>query len=173
MVLPDWAFWLALLVMLIGLAGTVLPALPGLALIWIVALVYAVAERFSAVGPWTFAGLTFLAAVGLVADYLLGQAIGRVAGASWQALAAGMLGGAIGFGIGLFVSGIGAMPAGVLGTLIGILAVEYMQRRDLWQATKAGGGWLVGCVLGRGLQFVIAAAMIVLFAWQAGGRGLR
>jgi hypothetical protein len=173
MTLPDWAFWLALFIMLIGLAGTVLPALPGLTLIWIVALVYALAERFATVDPWTFAGLTILAVVGMVADYLLGQAIGRVAGASWRALATGMIGGTIGFAIGLFVGGIGAVPGGVLGTLIGILAVEWMHRKDLRQAVMAGGGWLVGCVLGRGFQFAIAAAMVVLFAWQAGWRGLR
>jgi hypothetical protein len=173
MILPDWAFLLALLVMLIGLAGTVLPGLPGLGLIWLVALIYASAERFASVDPITFAGLTLLAALGMGADYLLGQAVGRAAGASWQALAAGMVGGAIGFVLGLFVGGIGAMPAGLIGTLLGILAVEYRRRKDLWGATKVSGGWLLGCLIGRGLQLALGLVMIALFAWQAGWRGVR
>ena len=171
MILPDWAFWLALAVMLIGLAGVILPGLPGLGLIWLAALIYALAERFATVGPLTLVALTALAALGMVADYLLGQALGKAAGASWQALLAGMIGGALGFGAGLLIAGIGALPGGLIGTLAGILIVEYRRRRDLWAATKAGAGWLAGCVVGRGLQFVIALAMIVLFAWQAGWRG--
>ncbi len=168
MALPDWTFWLALAAMLIGLIGIVAPGLPGVGLIWIVGLVYAITERFATMDPASFAAFTVLAVLGLVADYLMGQAVGRVAGASWQALAAGMVGGTIGFVLGLFIGGVGALPAGLAGTLAGILLVEYRRRRDLWAATKVGGGWLVGCVVGRGLQIAIAVLMIALFAWQAG-----
>lgn len=171
MAFPDWPFWLALAVMAIGLAGVVLPGLPGLGLIWLAALIYALAERFATVGPATLAGLTVLAGLGMAADFLLGQAAGKAAGASWRALLAGMIGGALGFGAGLFIGGIGALPAGLIGALAGILAVEYRRRRDLRAAMKAGAGWLAGCVIGRGLQFVIGLAMIGLFAWQAGWRG--
>jgi uncharacterized protein YqgC (DUF456 family) len=173
MILPDWTFVLALLVMLIGLAGTVVPILPGLGLIWLAVLIYAIAERFASIDPITFVVLTLLAALGIGADYLLGQAVGRAAGASWQALAAGMVGGAIGFVLGLFVGGIGAVPAGLIGTLIGILVVEYQRRQDLWGATKVSGGWLLGCLIGRSLQVMLGLLMIALFAWQAGWRGVR
>ncbi len=172
MILPDWTFWLALVVMVIGLAGTVLPGLPGLGLIWLAALIYALAERFATIGPLTMTALTVLAALGMAADYFLGQAMGKAAGASWQALLAGMAGGAAGFVAGMFIGGIGALPAGLLGTLAGILLVEYRRRKDLWGATKVGAGWLAGCVIGRGLQLGIALAMILLFAWQAGWRGV-
>lgn len=171
MILPDWTFWLALTVMVIGLAGTVLPGLPGLGLIWLAALIYALAERFATVGPLTLIALTALTALGMAADYLLGQAVGKAAGASWQALVAGMVGGTLGFIAGMFIGGIGALPAGLLGTLAGILLVEYRRRKDLWGATKVGAGWLAGCLIGRGLQFGIALVMILLFAWQAGWRG--
>jgi hypothetical protein len=173
MVLPDWAFLLALLVMLVGLAGAVLPGLPGLGLIWLAALLYAVAERFATVDPITFAALTLLMLLGMTADYLLGQVVGKAAGASWLALAAGMAAGAIGFLVGLFVGGIGALPAGLIGTLLGIMAVELRRRRDLLAAARAGGGWLIGCLVGRGVQVMIGLIMIGLFAWQAGWRGVR
>ena len=57
--------------------------------------------------------------------------------------------------------------------LLGILVVEYRRRKDLWGATKVSGGWLLGCLIGRGLQLALGLVMIALFAWQAGWRGVR
>lgn len=168
--MPELPFWIALLAMLIGLAGTVLPALPGVGLIWIAALIYAVADGFVHLTPVGFGAITVLAALGLLSDFLLTQAGSRMAGASWQALAAGVALGAVGFVIGLLVGGIGAVPAGVIGTLLGIFIVEYRHRKDWIEALKAGGGWLAGCVVSRGLQFLLALVMIVIFVWQAGLR---
>lgn len=166
--MPSPAFWIALLAMLVGLAGTVLPALPGVGLIWAAALIYAVADGFVTLTPVGFGAITILAALGLAADFLLSQAGSRLAGASWQALAAGIALGALGFLFGLFVGGIGAVPAGILGTLLGIFIVEYRRRRAWAEALRAGGGWLAGCVAARGLQFLLALAMIAIFVWQAG-----
>ncbi len=135
----ELPFWLALLAMLIGLAGTVLPALPGVGLIWIAALIYAIADGFTNLTPVGFGVITVLAAAGLVSDFLLSQAGSRVAGASWQALAAGAAWGAVGFLLGLFVGGVGAVPAGILGMLLGIFIVEYRHRKDWVEALKAGG----------------------------------
>lgn len=166
--MPDLPFWIALVAMLIGLAGTVLPALPGVGLIWVAALIYAIADGFTNLTPVGFGALTLLAAIGLVADILLSQAGGRVAGASWQALGAGIALGAIGFLVGLFVGGIGAVPMGIIGTLLGIFIVEYRHRGDWLEALKAGSGWLAGCVASRALQFLLALAMLAVFVWQAG-----
>ena len=55
MVLPKWAFWLALAAMLVGMVGVVLPIVPGVGFIWLVVLSYAIAERFAAIDPLTFA----------------------------------------------------------------------------------------------------------------------
>ncbi len=159
-------FWIALIAMLVGLAGTVLPALPGVGLIWFAALIYAVADGFTNLTPLGFGAITLLAALGIAADFLLTQAGSRMAGASWQALAAGILLGALGFLFGLFVGGIGAVPTAILGTLLGIFIVEYRRRRDWAEALKAGGGWLAGCLASRGLQFLLALGMIAIFVWQ-------
>lgn len=166
--MPALPFWIALAAMLIGLAGTVLPALPGVGLIWISALIYAIADGFTNLTPLGFAVMTICALVGLVSDLLLSQAGSRVAGASWQALGAGVLLGALGFLIGLFVGGLGAAPMGIVGTLAGIFLVEYHHRKDWLEALKAGGGWLAGCVISRGLQLVLALAMVAIFVWQVG-----
>lgn len=171
MILPDWSFWLALAVMLIGLAGVILPGLPGLGLIWLAALIYALAERGATVGLPALAALTVLAGLGMAADILLGQLAGKAAGASWRGLLAGMIGGALGFGAGLLIGGVGALPGGLIGALAGLVIVEYRRRRDVGAAARAGVGWLAGCVIGRGLQFMLGLTMIALFAQQAGGRG--
>jgi len=90
MSLPEWAFWLTLGVMLVGLVGTLIPALPGIELIWLAALVYAVAERFATIDPLTFAALTALAAIGITANIWASHLGSRLGGASWQALLAGL-----------------------------------------------------------------------------------
>ena len=166
MILPLWAFWLALAVMLVGLAGVILPVVPGVGLIWIAALVYAIAERFATIDPLTLAVLTVMGALGVTADIWVSQAGGKLGGASWQALLAGLGSGAIGFLIGLLVGGIGALPAGIIGMLLGLLLVEYLRRRDWRETLRVGAGWLAGCLLSGLVQLIIGLAMIVIFAWQ-------
>ncbi len=168
---PDVAFWLALIAMLIGLAGTVLPALPGIALIWLAALIYAIATGFAALPPLAFAAITLLAVIGLAADFFLTQAATRFSGASWQATLAGVIGGIVGMVVGFFVGGIGAGPGGIIGALLGVIGVEYLHRKDIRAAVKAGGGWLAGCLASRFMQFLIALVMVAVFVWQAGIRG--
>jgi uncharacterized protein len=164
---PNWPFWLALIVMLIGLAGTILPALPGVGLIWVAALVYAIIERFATIDPLTFAVLTLLAAVGIGSDLLLSHAGSKLAGASWQALAVGFVLGAVAFVLALIFGGIGALPAAIIGTVTGIVLIEFRRQRSWREALKAGGGWLLGCLASRAVQFVIALLMIAIFVWQA------
>lgn len=167
----DLAFWLALIAMVVGLAGTVLPALPGIALIWIAAAIYAFAEGFATFTPLAFGVMTILAVIGLVSDFFLTQAATRISGASQKAALAGVAGGIIGFVLGSFIGGIGAAPGGIIGALGGVVAVEYLDRKNLRDAMRAGGGWLAGCLASRLAQFLIALAMVVIFVWQAGFNG--
>jgi uncharacterized protein YqgC (DUF456 family) len=166
MVLPVWAFWVALAVMFIGLLGVVLPGVPGVGLIWIAALVYAIAERFTVIDPLTFVALTILAALGVTSDIWVSQAGGKVAGASWQAMLASLGLGLLGALIGLLFGGVGALPGGVIGALLGVTLVEYYHRRDWKEAAQAGGGWIVGCLVSGVVQLVISLLMIGLFVWQ-------
>lgn len=168
---PDLAFWMALVAMVVGLAGTVLPALPGIALIWIAAAIYAFADGFARLTPLAFGVMTILAAIGLVSDFFLTQAATRASGASRKAALAGVVGGILGFVLGSLIGGIGAAPGGIIGALGGVVAVEYLNRKNLRDAMRAGGGWLAGCLASRLAQFLIALAMVVIFVWQAGFSG--
>ena len=84
----DWWAVLALIVMLIGLAGIFLPVVPGVALIWLAAVGYAVADGFTHVGPLALAALTLLGLLGVTAELWMSSLGGRVGGASWWSLLA-------------------------------------------------------------------------------------
>ena len=166
MALPMWAFWVALAAMIVGLVGVVLPIVPGVGFIWIVVLVYAIAERFAAIDPITFVVLSALAAVGVSADLWMSQAGAKIGGASIWSLLAGLVLGAIGAIVGLVFLGVGAVPGAILGTVVGIVLAEWYRHRDWREAFKVGGGWLIGCTLSGGVQFLISILMIVIFVWQ-------
>jgi uncharacterized protein len=166
--LPVWGLWLTLGVMAIGLVGAIVPGIPGTILIWAAALVYGLAGGFASFSPWAFAALTVLAVIGTTSDFWLSQGLGRAGGASGQAMLAGMVLGLAGLIIGLFFAGIGALPGALLGTLAGIIGVEYRRRRTLFGAAKAGAGWLIGYLLSALVEFVIAIVMIGVFIWQTG-----
>jgi len=167
MVLPMWAFWVALAVMVVGLIGVILPIVPGVGFIWIVVLVYAIAERFVTIDPITFAVLTVLGAIGLSADLWMSQVGAKAGGASIWSLLAGLALGAIGATVGAIFLGVGAIPGAVIGAIAGVILAEWYQRKDWREAFKAGGGWLVGFTLSGVVQFIIAILMILIFVWQA------
>ena len=162
-----WAFWVALAAMAVGLIGVILPVVPGVGFIWLVALVYAIAEQFATIDPLTFAILTLLGAIGFSADLWMSQAGAKIGGASVWSLLAGLVLGAIGAIAGLVFLGAGAIPGAVVGTVAGIILAEWYRHKDWREAFKAGGGWLVGCTLSGGVQFVIGVLMILIFVWQA------
>jgi hypothetical protein len=166
MILPEWAFWLSLATMFVGLLGVFLPVVPGVGLIWLVALVYAIAERFATIDPLTFFFLTILGAVGVTSDLWMSQAGAKAGGASLRSMLFSLLGGALGALIGATFGGVGAVPGVVLGALAGVLFSEWRERGDWHEAFRAAGGWLVGCTLSGAVQFIISGLMILIFVWQ-------
>ncbi|MBN1956365.1 MAG: DUF456 domain-containing protein [Anaerolineae bacterium] len=159
-------FWVALVAMCIGLAGVVLPGVPGVGLIWIVALIYAIAEGFTAIDPLTFIVLTVLAAVGVTSDLWMSQAGGKLAGASWKALLASIGLGLVGVLVGLLLGIAWAAPLGITGAILGIVLVEYHYRQDWRETIRAGAGWMAGCLLSGAVQLLVSVLMILIFAWQ-------
>lgn len=155
---------LAVILVIVGIAGTVLPALPGMPLVFGGLLLAAWADGFHHVGGWTLGLLAVLTLASFAVD-LLATAMGaKRVGASRLAL----LGATIGTFAGLFAGFIGIF----VGPFVGAVAGEMIHRRrlqDVGHATRVGVGTWVGLLLGTILKLVIAFAMLGLFAvvWLA------
>jgi uncharacterized protein YqgC (DUF456 family) len=148
--------WLAaLLCVVAGLAGLVLPALPGAPLLLLGLVLAAWAEDFAHVGPGMLVLLGFLAALTYVADFLASAFGARRFGASSRAVVGAALGGVVGLFFGV---------AGVLvGPFTGAVLGELSARRSLGDAGRAGVGATLGLVLGLALKIALAVSMLGLF----------
>jgi uncharacterized protein YqgC (DUF456 family) len=153
--------WLivALVLMFIGLLGVILPLVPGIVLVYLAALLYAVIEGFAKIGPITLAVLTVLAVVGVTADLWVSSLGAKVGGASVWALLGGLALGLVGL---IFFS----LPGAILGSVLGVIMVELGRVGDWRKVLKSGGGWLIGWLLSTVVQLSIALIMIAIFLWQ-------
>jgi uncharacterized protein YqgC (DUF456 family) len=153
---PQQLYWLLGLVLVaIGLAGVVLPALPGTPLIFAGLFIAAWAEDFLYVGVWTVVLLGVLAALSYAVDLWATMFGAKRFGASKRAV----IGAAIGAVIGLFLG----LPGVLFGPFIGAVAGELSARQGLHAATRAGIGATIGLVLGAALKLAFAFAMIGIF----------
>lgn len=141
--------------MLVGLAGTVLPALPGTAFVLAGAVLGAWIDDFTRVGGGTVAVLVVLAVIAWVLDYVAGLLGAKKAGASRQAL----VGAAVGTAAGLFMGLVGVLFMPLVGAAIG----EYIARRDERQAAAVGVATWLGLMAGLLAKVVIACVMIGVF----------
>lgn len=152
-------FWIILVVMVAGLAATFVPALPGLPIIWVASLVYAIATGFHPVG-WVYLLLTGLVVLLVQVAEQLARAWGakRFGASKW-----GTWGAVIGSLIGLFF-----MPFGLfLGPFLGALLAELIAGRSLAEATRAGWGGLVGVLGSVVINVLVGIGLIIGFIWVA------
>lgn len=155
---------LALLLVLVGLAGTVLPALPGVPLVFAGMLLAAWAGGFEHVGATPLVLLGVLALISLVVDYWATAMGARRVGASGKAL----IGSVIGTFAGMFFGIIGVFVGPFAGAVAGeLLHLRSLDRRGIGRAAKVGAGTWVGVVVAVGLKLMLAFAMIGIFvlAW--------
>jgi uncharacterized protein len=145
----------AVLLVLLGLAGLILPALPAGPIIFIGLLLAAWAEDFAFVGWRTLSVLGGLTLLAMAADFVAGAFGARHFGATHRAA----IGSAVGAVIGLFFGIVGIL----VGPFLGAVAGELTARSDLRTAGRAGFGALVGLVLGVAAKTAIAFSMIGLF----------
>jgi uncharacterized protein YqgC (DUF456 family) len=152
----DIALWtLSVALMAAGLAGAVLPVLPGAALVLAGTVLGAWIDDFQRVGGWTIGLLVALALLSWVLDYVAGLLGAKKAGASRQAL----LGAAIGTVAGLFLGFVGVLVLPFAGAAVG----EYLARRDHRAAVRVGLATGIGLVVALVAKVVIAFVMIGIF----------
>jgi uncharacterized protein len=152
----NFVWWLLSIGLIaIGLAGIVLPAVPGTAFVLAGIVLGAWIDGFTRVGWITITFVTVLAVLSWIADYLSAVMGAKRAGASKEAI----WGAAIGTVVGIFMGFIGIffMP------LVGAAAGELLARRSHQQAVKVGIATWVGLMLGMLAKFVLAFMMIGIF----------
>jgi uncharacterized protein YqgC (DUF456 family) len=146
---------LAFLLVIVGLFGLVLPALPGAALIFAGLLVAAWADDFARVGAFTLILIGVIAALSYGIDL-----VAAAAGAKrWGASPRGVAGAALGTLFGLFLG----LPGLILGPFIGAVLGELTLHRDLSRAGKVGLQAWIGFALGTGVKIALAMSMIAIF----------
>jgi uncharacterized protein YqgC (DUF456 family) len=146
---------LAALLMLIGLAGTVLPALPGMPILFGGMLLAAWVGDFERIGAWTLVLLGGLAGLALALDFIAGLLGAKRVGASGLALFGAALGTLIGLFFGLFGLVIGPFLGAVLG--------ELANGKQAADAAKVGFGTWIGMALGAVAKVGIAFVMLGVF----------
>jgi uncharacterized protein YqgC (DUF456 family) len=148
---------LSLVLMLAGLAGTLMPMVPGTVLI----LGGAVLHRLTlgaghSVGWGTIVALAVLMIISHVLDFMSGSMGAKYFGATrW-----GAIGGIIGGIAGLFFGLIGIF----VGPLLGVLAGELLGGSGIVPATKSTWGTLLGTAAGMVAKAAIGLLMIAWFA---------
>jgi hypothetical protein len=156
----------ALLLVAAGIAGLVLPALPGAPLLFAGLVCAAWAEDFAYIGAGWIAVLGVLAALSYPIDLAAGALGARRFGASGRAV----IGAALGALVGLFFG----LPGILLGPFVGAVLAELLwARRDLRQAGRSGLGAALGLALGVAAKLTLAFAMLGLFSFVRffGGSG--
>jgi uncharacterized protein YqgC (DUF456 family) len=159
---PSVLLWvLAFGLMLVGLAGTILPILPGVPLMLLGMFVAAWIEDFARIGPWTLSILAVMTLLAVVLDFVAAALGARRVGASRQAVLGATLGAVAGIFLGL--------PGLILGPFIGAVAGELMARRQLTRtgtqaAMNVGVGAWIGFVVGTVAKLAVAFTMLGVFA---------
>jgi len=159
----DWTilWWvLAGLIVIAGLAGSVVPALPGVPLVFLGLLIGAWIGNFELIG-WTTIGIfAVLTAIAWLIDFLAGAAGARYLGASSRAF----WGATIGAIVGIFFGIVGML----LGPFFGAVLGELSGGSNMVQSGKAGVGTWIGMVLATAVKLAIAFLMIGVFIFQLG-----
>jgi hypothetical protein len=166
---------LTLALMFVGLLGSVVPGLPGVTLIFLSALLYAIFTDFESVGSVVLVVLFFLAALAFIADFVATTYGARRFGASNWGTVGGAVGGILGALAGLLFAGIGSLFGLIAGTIAGVFVGEYLKRErhgdqqeeaassDWHRASRAAGGVLIGYLASAVAQGGLGLASVVIF----------
>jgi uncharacterized protein len=150
-----WVVATAMIVL--GVAGTVLPMLPGAILVFGGIALAAWIDDFARIPVWLLLLLAVLTAMAWAVDYLAAAAGAKRAGASKLAI----IGAGAGTIAGIFSGLWGLLFMPLAGAAIG----EYVARRDAWRAGKVGVATWIGLLLGTAAKVALVFAMVGIFVF--------
>jgi uncharacterized protein YqgC (DUF456 family) len=150
------ALWiLAVLLIVAGVVGTVLPALPGAILVFAGVALAAWIDDFARISGWTVVVLGVLTLIAWATDYVAAAAGAKRAGASRHAI----VGAAIGTVAGIFTGLVGLVFMPLVGAAIG----EFLAQKDALRAGRVGVATWLGMVVGTVVKVAIVFVMVGIF----------
>jgi uncharacterized protein YqgC (DUF456 family) len=146
---------IALIIMFIGLAGSILPGIPSTPLVLAAAVGYKL--YFGPTGPawWIVAILALITGLSLLMDYLATVYGAKKLGATWR----GAVGAIVGALVGIFFN----VPGIILGPFLGAMAFEMAGGRTAKESSRAGLGATLGLLAGAIGKVACCVAMMALF----------
>ncbi len=156
---PYLAIALACLLMVAGILGSLVPALPSTPLVFLGGLMHFLWMGERSVPTSILIIMAVLMVLSLALEYLASAMGARKLGATWRGVLGATLGGIVGFFFGL--------PGWILGPMLGALLFERLGGHSTQKAAKAGIGALLGIMAGALGKFVTAWIMVLIFmgAW--------
>jgi uncharacterized protein YqgC (DUF456 family) len=137
-----------------GLAGAMLPALPGIPFIFAGVWLIAAVDRYRHLGRWWLIAIAAVGAIGMTLDILAAAAGAKRVGASPQAVGGALLGTVIGLFFGL--------PGLLLGPFLGALTGELAAGSNVQRSTQVGVSAWLGLIFGTIVKLVASVTMIAL-----------
>lgn len=146
---------LAGILILVGLAGTIVPVLPGVPVVFAGMLLTAWVGDFQDISVWTVVILGILAGLAVLLDFVATLLGAKRVGASPMA----MVGTAIGTVVGIFFG----LPGLLLGPFIGALAGELASSKSMTRSTHVGLATWVGLLFGTLAKLALSFTMLGIF----------
>ncbi len=147
---------LALLVMCLGLVGSVLPGLPSTPIVLLTGFGHKLYFRESGPAWWIIGVMAAIVLTSLLVDYAASVYGAKKLGATWRGMAGAIVGGLVG----LFFN----LPGILLGPFIGAVLFELAGGRDWRESSKAGVGATLGLLAGAIGKIACCVIMMTLFA---------
>jgi len=138
-----------------GMAGTIVPAVPGVPLVFAGMWLAAWADRYQHIGTFTLILLGALALLALAIDFVAGMLGAKKVGASSRAL----WGASLGALVGLFFN----LPGLIFGPFLGALAGELSVGSPFEHATRVGVGTWLGLLFGTLAKVALCFTMLGVF----------
>lgn len=145
----------AAILIVAGLLGALIPALPGIPLIfggiWLIAAV----DDYRHIGMWWLLVIALIGAIGMAIDAIAGVLGAQRVGASRQAIAGALLGTVVGIFFGL--------PGLLLGPFVGAVFGELIAGNSALRSAQVGVGTWIGMIFGTLFKLVASLMMVGLF----------
>lgn len=148
---------LAAVLVLAGLAGTILPLLPGIPMLYAGLWLAAATDGYRHVGLWWLIALAVVAALAMLLDFVAGMFGAKRVGAQPAAVWGAMIGTVVGLFFGV--------PGVLLGPFIGALTGELLSGSSVLRSTHVGAGTWIGLLVGTLAKLALSFLMVAMFAF--------